>query len=126
MRWLLFERSNGGNTVRHEPASPLTFGQLFTMELLRGIGNPPVITSEGVHFVLESRERLVRFVVTCAGLSNLAGHALSIAELEDTFYRHRKMIEAIASHKHNAIGAPCIRTTVDPEDIAAFALAKAV
>jgi hypothetical protein len=89
------------------------------MPLARPIGNPPLATPQGVQFSLADRSKIIRCVITHAGLEKLAHHDLTIEQFERTFHDHRHRIETAASDKYDA--SPILRTpfVIAPPDLIA-------
>ena len=90
------------------------------MPLTRPTANPPVATPQGVQFFLADRSKIVHCVITCAGLSKLAGHELTIGHFEREFQNHRDRIESTASHKYDALVAFYTPFIITPADLTAY------
>ncbi len=90
------------------------------MPLARPIANPPVATPKGVQFFLADRSKIVRCVITSAGLSKLAGRELTIDQFEREFHNHRDRIESTARHKYDALVAFYTPFTITPADLTAY------
>jgi hypothetical protein len=69
---------------------------------------------------LADRSKIVRCIVTQAGLEKLAQQELTIEQFEHTFEKHRDRIESTASHKYDASPVLYIPLTIKPADLVAF------
>ena len=90
------------------------------MPLTRPIAHPPLATPKGVQFSLTERSKIVRCIITQAGLETLARHELTIDQFERAFHSHRDRIESTASSKYDASRALYTPFTITPADLVAF------
>jgi len=90
------------------------------MPLTRPIANPPLAMPKGVQFSLIDRSKIVRCIITHAGLEKLAKRRLTINQFERTFQTHRDRIETTASRKYDASAVLYTPITITPADLVAF------
>lgn len=90
------------------------------MPLTRPVANPPLATTKGVQFAMTDRSKIVRCIITQAGLEKLAQHELTIDQFERVFERHRDRIESITSHKYDASPVLYTPLTIKPADLVAY------
>jgi hypothetical protein len=90
------------------------------MPFTRPIAHPPLATPKGVQFSLTDRSKIVRCIITQAGLEKLARHELTIDQFERTFHNHRDRIESTASSKYDASPALYTPFTITPADLVAY------
>ena len=88
------------------------------MPLTRGRGFRPLAQSEGVHFALVDRTRIVRCMVTRDALGHLANRPLTIAQQESVFWTHYDEIESAAGRKYDAGEKTYGMVTVAAADLA--------